>query len=155
MKKIIWLVFIVLVAGCKKEESIVGKVNQNLMGTWSLVSNKMEYYDDAGFKKYEETLAGVDIINKVTFLAHLRATILTEDATTLNTEYNVIKEDNLTYLELYDTAIFDSHIWRIVSVSATNMTWKASYSNIEYENKETGGVSLAARSELNLQFTKQ
>ena len=154
MKKLIWLAFIVLITSCKKDELSVDKVNQNLMGAWSLMSNKMVYYDEAGLKEYEEELAGEDIINKITFLQHLKATVLTKDATTLNTEYNIVKEDNLTYIELYDAAIFNSHIWRIVSSSTAGMTWKASYSNIEYENKETGGVSLAARSELTLQFIK-
>ena len=145
----------VAVIGCKKDSSQVIKMNNTLMGSWSLLSNKIVYFDQSGQKEYEEVLDDISIAAGIVFMKDLKARIVTRGAEALNTRYNLIVESNLIYLELYDAAIFDAHIWTIAEASETNMTWTANFSNIKYEDKDTGEIIEARKATLTLKFDKQ
>lgn len=156
LKKLLLIAFLaVAVIGCKKESSQVVKMNNTLMGKWSVLSNKIVYYDQTGQKEYEEVLDNISIIAEIDFMKELKARVITRGAEALDTRYNLVEENNTIYLELYDAAIFDAHIWTIAEASATEMTWTANFSNIKYEDKETGEIIAAPKAILTLKFNKQ
>lgn len=156
LKNLLLIAFMtVAVAGCKKDNSEVVKMNNTLMGKWSVLSNKIVYFDQSGQKEYEEVLDNTSIAAEISFIKDLKARLVTRSAEVLNTGYNLVAENNIIYLELYDAAIFDAHIWAIAQASATDMTWTANFSNIKYEDKETGEIIEAPKAILTLKFNKQ
>lgn len=156
MNKLLWIALMaVAVIGCKKDGSQVLKMNNTLMGNWSVLSNKITYFDQSGQKEYEEVLDDASIAAEIIFMKDLKARVVTRSAEALNTRYNLIEERNVIYLELYEAAIFDAHIWTIAEASETDMTWTANFSNIKYEDKDTGEIIEAPKATLILKFNKQ
>lgn len=156
MKKFLLIAFLAVAAtGCKKDNAEVVKMNNNLMGKWTLLSNKIVYYDQLGQKEYEEVFDNTSIVEHISFTKGLQANIVTRSAEVLDTKYNLVREDNIIYIELYDAAIFDAHIWKITESTASEMTWTANFSNIKYEDKETGEIIEAPKALLTLNFNKQ
>lgn len=153
-KLMLFAVMAILVAGCKKDGSQVVKINDDLMGKWSIQSNKIVYYDQSGQEEYQEVLSGNSIVEEISFMEGLNANIVTEVGEVLQTRYNLIEENKLIYIELYDAAIFDAHIWKIMESSSKNMTWDVNFSNIKYEDKETGEIVEAPKATLTLKFNK-
>lgn len=156
MKRLLLIAFMaVAVIGCKKDNSQVVKMNNNLMGKWSVLSNKIIYYDQSGQKEYEEVLESTSIAEQLSFMKELKARVVTRSAEVLDTRYNLVEENNVIYIELYDAAIFDAHIWKIAAATATEMTWTAGFTNIKYEDKDTGEIIEAPKATLILEFNKQ
>lgn len=157
IKKLLFVAFIaVTVAGCKKESSQVVKMNEDLMGgAWTVQSNRMIYYGLTGQAEYEEVFADGSVAAEIHFMKGLKASITTHDNKVLETRYNLVKEDDLIYMELYDAAIFEAHIWRVVKASAKEMTWTVNFTDIKYENEETGEILEAPKATLTLKFSKE
>jgi hypothetical protein len=156
MNKLLLTAFLaVAVLGCKKDTSRILKINDDLMGKWSLQLNKMEYYDQTGQKEYEEVMESTSIAAQINFMKGARAQITTRSAEVLNTAYNLAQENGIVYIELYDAAIFDAQVWKISELPADEMTWKAGFTNIKYEDRETGEIVEAPKAELTLKFSKQ
>lgn len=154
-KKLLLIAFMAAaVIGCKKDSSRVVKMNDQLMGKWSVQSNQIVYFDQSGQKEYEEVLENTSIAAQISFMKALNASIVTRSAEVLNTRYNLVEEENIIYIELYDAAIFDAHIWKVAETTATEMTWTANFSNIKYEDKETGEIIEAPKAILTLKFSK-
>ena len=145
----------VAVTGCKKDASQVEKINDALVGTWIVESNKIIYYDQTGQKEYEEVLEGSSIAQEISFMKNLKARIVGRNAEIFNTAYNLAEENKLIYIELFDAAVFDAQVWRISGLPATEMEWKAGFNNIKYEDKETGEIIEAPKAELTLKFNKK
>lgn len=156
MNKLLLIAFMaVTVVGCKKDSSQVVKMNNTLMGNWSVLSNKIIYFDQSGQKEYEEVLDNISIAAEIGFMKGLKARIVTRDAKALDTKYSLVEENNAIYIELYDVAIFDAHIWTIAETSGTDMTWTTNFSNIKYEDKETGEIIEAPKAILTRKFNKR
>jgi hypothetical protein len=145
----------VAVIGCKKDSSRVVKMNNNLMGKWTVLSNRIVYYDQSAQKEYEETLGGTRAVDGMNFMKDLKARIVTRSDEALDTKYNLVEENKLIYIELFETAIFDAQIWEIDEASETEMTWATNFTNIKYEDKETGEIIEAPKATLTLKFSKQ
>nr|WP_121269254.1 hypothetical protein [Pedobacter schmidteae] len=156
MNKLLLIAFMALaVVGCKKDASQVVKVNDHLMGKWTVQSNKITYYDQTGQKEYEEMLEGGSIINEISFMKSLKASLVTRDREVLTTGYNLAEEKSLIYIELFDASIFEAHVWKIVDISANDMIWEVNFSDIKYEDKDTGEIIEAPKAILILKFSKQ
>ncbi|WP_316814008.1 hypothetical protein [Pedobacter heparinus] len=156
MNKLLLIAFMaVAVIGCKKDSSQVVKMNNTLMGKWSVLSNKIVYYDQSGQKEYEEVLDNTSIAAEITFTKDLKASLVSRSGEVLNTRYNLVEESNIIYLELFDAAIFDANVWTIAEASAKDMTWTGNFSNIKYEDKDTGEIIEAPKAILTLKFNKQ
>lgn len=156
MNKLLLIAFMaVAVIGCKKDDSQVVKMNNTLMGKWSVTSNKISYYDQSGQKEYEEVLDNSSLAGEINFMKNLKVSIATRSSEVLDSKYNLVEESNIIYIELYGATIFDAHIWTIAEASETNMAWTANYRNIKYEDKETGEIIEAPKAILTLKFNKQ
>ena len=154
MKKFIIIACIaVAFGGCKKETEIE-KFNETIQGTWSLQSNKIEYYD-AGTKEYEEVLSGAGTFQEVTFLNNLTARFVVHDGTLLSTGYDISDIEGKRYVEFFNIAVFEAQGFEVSSSSSSNMKWVKNYINIQFENKETGEIKIASKAVLTLQLIKK
>ena len=156
MNKFLLIAFMaVTVLGCKKDSSQVVEMNNTLMGNWSVLSNKIIYFDQSGQKEYEEVLDNISIVAEIGFMKGLKARIVTRGVEALNTRYTLVEERNVICLELHDAAISDAYIWTITEASETDMTWTANFRNIKYEDKDTGEIIEASKATMILKFNKQ
>ena len=156
MKRWIGIVSIALVyglGGCKKDNTPLTEFNSKLQGTWTLDSNNMEYYDDASAKLYEEEIAVDNLPEKIIFKKGLTASIITQTES-LNTGYDGAIVDGTFYLEFFNASIFNSSVWQIPLLDSKKMVWIGVYTNIRYENKETGASGNASRAVLRLYFSE-
>ncbi|SMD13438.1 hypothetical protein SAMN04488101_11692 [Pedobacter nyackensis] len=148
------LLMLVIGIGCKNNSEVV-RINGDLIGKWTVQSNSMIYFDKAGEKEYEEALNPTGVAKDISFMKGARAKIVTQDsADVLKTPYSLKQENKAIYIELGETDIFDCRVWELTEVSATDMTWKANFSNIKYEDKDTGEILEAPQAELTLKFNK-
>ncbi|HWK57638.1 MAG TPA: hypothetical protein VNQ80_09880 [Parapedobacter sp.] len=131
-----------ITAACKKDPSEVEKLNERIQGSWKLVSNKIEYFDGEA-KDFEDIIEADELMNEIDFMPNLRSRVILRNGEVTQTEYNMIRHYEELYLELLDAAIFESHVWKITSFTETAMEWKAFYSNIQYENTETGEIKIS------------
>jgi|GEM_PF-1876169 len=143
------------VVGCKKDSSEIVKMNDNLIGEWLVQSNKIIYYDQSGQKEYEDVIVGPSTLTQISFMKGLKAKIVTRDAEVLNSRYNLAEENQQIYIELYEAAIFEAQVWKIMEAEKTEMTWNVNFTNIKYEDKETGEIIEAPKATLTLKFKKQ
>jgi len=155
MKKIL-AAALLLIAACSKPKNELTRLNESIQGAWVLQSAKMEYYGNTG-KDFEEEYTGPGSFKEITFLQNLKTQLLIPGDQLLTTDYDIFKreEDNTTYLELYHVAVYNTSILQILSASSTAMTWKVRYNNIEYENTETGEITVAPYAILTLQLIRK
>lgn len=154
--RLLFAAFLAIVAiGCKKGGSQMAKVNDNLIGKWAVQSNHMVYFDQLGQKEYEEVLVANGLAKNVSFVKGAKAKIETQDSIVVNTPYNVAEEHNLIYMKLNAAEIFNANLWTLTDVTESEMTWKANFSNIKYEDKDTGEILEAPKAELTLKFNKE
>jgi hypothetical protein len=154
--RLLFIAFIaIVVIGCKKDGSQVAKINDDLIGKWSVQSNHMIYFDQSGQKEYEEVLVANSLATNVSFVKGAKAKIETQDSTVMNTPYNVAEERDLIYMKLNDAEIFNASVWTLTDVTEKEMTWQANFTNIKYEDKDTGEILEAPKAELTLKFYKE
>ena len=154
--RLLFIAFIaIVVVGCKKDGSQVAKINDDLIGKWSVQSNHMIYFDQSGQKEYEEVLVANSLATNVSFVKGAKAKIETQDSTVMNTPYNVAEERDLIYMKLNDAEIFNASVWTLTDVTEKEMTWQANFTNIKYEDKDTGEILEAPKAELTLKFYKE
>ncbi|TCC87121.1 hypothetical protein [Pedobacter hiemivivus] len=154
--RLLFIAFMAIVAiGCKKDGSQVAKINDDLIGKWSVQSNHMIYFDQSGQKEYEEVLVANSQATNVSFVKGAKAKIETQDSTVVNTPYNVAEERNLIYMKLNDAEIFNASLWTLTDITEKEMTWQANFTNIKYEDKDTGEILEAPKAELTLKFYKE
>ncbi|MGK6353344.1 hypothetical protein [Parapedobacter sp. DT-150] len=149
-----WIAILFVATACKKEPSEIEKLNDRIQGTWVLVSNKIEYFDGEA-KDFEDVIEAEDLMDEVSFMPKLRSRLVLRNGETLQTEYNMIRHYEELYLELLDAIIFESHVWKIISFTDTTMEWKAYYSNIQYENTETGEIKISDNTVITLYLERQ
>ncbi|WEK19980.1 MAG: hypothetical protein P0Y49_02280 [Candidatus Pedobacter colombiensis] len=144
-----------VVVGCKRDGSKVEKISDNLIGKWSVQSNSIIYFDQSGQKEYEEILNTTSLATNVSFVKGSKAKIETQDSAVVDTPYDLAEEDSLIYMKLNDAEIFNANVWKLTDVTGSEMTWKANFTNIKYEDKDTGEILEAPKAELTLKFNKQ
>ncbi len=155
MKLYITIVLVaILAAGCKKESELA-KFNESIQGSWTLQSNKLEYYNSSNEKQYEEVLSGQGSFKEITFAQNLMASIKTYDDTNINSKYDIINNDGSKYIEFNDAMVFDAQYFQIVSASESAMTWKIKFNSIQYEDTQTGEAVIAPFAILTLQLIKK
>jgi hypothetical protein len=148
------ILMLVIGIGCKNNSEVV-RINGDLIGQWTVQSNKMIYFDKAGQKEYEEALNVASVATDISFMKGAKAKIINPDSGgVLKTPYSLKQENKAIYIELSDSELFDCRVWELTEVSATDMTWKANFSNIKYEDKDTGEILEAPQAELTLKFNK-
>lgn len=153
-----YLILIILIAvtiSCKKDVARLVQVSNELPGKWNVQSNRIVYYDKSGKKEYEEVLEKSGNDTELDFLEAPKAKILNKARKPLSTTYDLTQEKKSVYIELHDADIFDSKKWEISDVSNGKLTWKASFTNIKYEDKETGEIVEAYNAEVILDLIKQ
>lgn len=153
-----YLILIVLITatiGCKKDVARLVQVSNELPGKWNVQSNRIIYYDKSGQKEYEEVLEKPGNDTEFDFLEAPKAKILNKARQPRSTTYDLTQDKKSVYIELHDTDIFDSKKWEISDVSSGKLTWKASFTNIKYEDKETGEIVEAYNAEVILDLIKQ
>lgn len=153
--RLLFIAFMAMVVmGCKKDGSQVAKINNDLIGKWAIRSNHMIYFDQSGQKEYEEVLVANSQATNISFVKGAKAKIESQDSTVVNTPYNVEEEQNLIYMKLNEAEIFNANLWTLTDVTESEMTWKTNFSNIKYEDKDTGEILEAPKAELTLKFYK-
>ena len=154
--RLLFIAFIAIVAiGCKKDGSQVAKIKDDLIGKWAVQSNHMIYFDQSGQKEYEEVLVANSLATNVSFVKGAKAKIETQDSTIVNTPYNLAEERSLIYMKLNEAEIFNANVWKLTDVTENEMTWQANFTNIKYEDKDTGEILEAPKAELTLKFYKE
>lgn len=133
----------------------MAKINDDLIGKWAVQSNHMIYFDQSGQKEYEEVLVANSLATNVSFVKGAKAKIETQDSTIVNTPYNLAEERSLIYMKLNEAEIFNANVWKLTDVTENEMTWQANFTNIKYEDKDTGEILEAPKAELTLKFYKE
>lgn len=153
MKILIGLAIIILIVSCKKDRSVLTDFNNELMGSWQVQANHIEYYNEEGGVAYQTTLEASNAAGQIVFMEGLSARIHTKDGQALNTKYDAGIENDVLYLGFSDATIFEAGVWQVTAHTASEMTWKAVYTDIQYEN-EQGTLVRAPKAELTLKLKK-
>jgi len=152
MKKLFLILLVVLVSGCEKAEVV--KFNDSIQGTWSLTTNKFEYFDEDNQKDFEDMLSEDEVFKEITFYRDVRAQLLFNDGESLISTYDLFKQGELAYVEFGDLTVFDTQVFEITNSSSSMMIWKVKFTDIKYENVETGETKVAPYAILTLHLKK-
>lgn len=154
MKKCLIIVFFAMLAiGCKKESEL-SKFNNSIQGTWKVQSNKLEYYSGTNQKTHENVLSGDGTFKEITFSENLTAGILVYDNSVISSRYDIINTDGKRFVEFNSILLFDTQYFELASSSKTAMTWKVKFTDIQYEDDQTGETVLAPYAILTIQLNK-
>lgn len=142
-----------LALGCKKESELC-KFNNSIQGTWAVQSNKLEYYSGTNQKIHEDVLSGDGTFKDITFSKNLTASVLVYDNSVISSMYDIINNEGKRFVEFNNILLFDSQYFEIASSSNSAMTWKVKFTDIQYEDDQTGENIVAPYAILTLQLNK-
>jgi hypothetical protein len=152
MKRLLIIAFIaIFAAGCSKDETETPDIS--IVGTWTVQSNKAEYYTAGDVKDYEEDYTSDSDGLKTIVFTESNATLTAKNNTVENSGYEIIKDNDKHYLQFTSGAISDDELIEINLQSATTLLLIAETYNEQYQ--KAGVLKTAAKVQVKVILTKQ
>lgn len=152
MKKLLFILFIsVFSIGCDDKEPTEAELS--LLGTWSVTSHKIEYFDGAAVKQHEEVRTNdPDAFREILF-TQTNAKITNNDKSVENSGYAITKDGERYYLSFTNQSISDVDKIEVSLSDQSTLKWYAEGNNVGYSKNNQSAT--AAKAKLTIMFAKK